>query len=167
MDQQAPATPQLLRVISIGAMAAGLYGMLVGLGLLPVPGGRDTLHGPLWLALLIGLVVFLAGVAALLQSIGRANASGDLPADAPVWMRATQYLIGVAMFAGFALIGSWVALAGDPRYFSGGAPVLGSLNISIARVAFGFGALICWLAAIAYAVAGARKLFGGKRNPMG
>ena len=82
---------------------------------------------------------------ALLQSFGRANASGELPPDAPFWLRAAQYLIGVAMFAGFAMIGTWVAFAGDAHYFSGGIPFLGLYNISLARIAFGFGALICWL----------------------
>ena len=160
MDTQEQTTPTHMRLIGIGAMAAGLYGMLVGLDVLPVPGGRSNLHGPLWLALLIGLVVFLAGLAALLQAVGRATAAGDMPADAPLWMRAGQYAIAVAMFAGFAVIGSWVAVASDPRYFSAGIPFFGSLNIPIARIAFGFGALICWLGTIAYAVVGARKLFG-------
>ena len=47
-----------------------------------------------------------------------------------------------------------------PRYFSGGIPFLGAFNVSLARIMFGFGALICWLATIGYAVQGARKLFG-------
>ena len=158
MDTQQQATPRVLRVVGIAAVAAGLYGMLVGIEVLPVPGGRGNLHAPLWIALLIGFVVCLAGTAALLQAAGRANASGDLPADAPLWMSASYYLIGVAMFAGFAMIGSWVALAGDPRYFSGGVPFLGAFNIPIARLAFGFGALICWLCTFGYAIAGARRL---------
>ena len=162
MDRHEQTSPTEMRVIGIGALLAGLYGVLVGLGVLPVPGGRANLHGPLWIALLVGGVILLAGMAALLQSIGKANTSGELPADAPLWQRAAQWLIGVAMFAGFALIGTWVALAGDPRYFSGGLPFLGTFNISLARAAFGFGALICWLATIGYAVTGARKLFGHK-----
>jgi hypothetical protein len=165
MSVQEQATPQQMRFVGIGCAGAGLYFTLIGLGVLPVPGGRSNLHGPLWLALLIGLTILLAGVAAFIQSMGPANATGDLPADAPLWMRAAQYLIGVMMFACFATIGTWVAFAGDSRYFSGGMPFVGSLNVSIARVAFGLGALICWLATIAYAVVGARRLFGGKMNP--
>jgi hypothetical protein len=164
MSAPEQATPQDMRFIGIAATAVGLYFTLVGLEVLPVPGGRSNLHGPLWLALLIGLVVFLAGVAALIHLIGRANATGDLPADAPFWMRAAQYIIGVAIFACFAIIGSWVAFAGEARYFSGGVPFLGALNVSIARIAFGFGALICWLATIGFAISGARKLFGRDKN---
>lgn len=165
MSAQQQARPREILWIGIGAVAAGLYLVLVGLDVLPVPGGPSNLHGPLWLVLLIGLVVFLAGLAALIQRVGRANAGGDLPADAPQWMRVAQYLIGVALFAFFAMIGSWIALAGDSRQFSGGLPfVAAAINVAIARIMFGFGALICWLGAIAFAVSGARKLF---RRPQG
>jgi hypothetical protein len=43
-----------------------------------VPGGRSNLHGPLWIALLIGIAVFFAGIRALMQDIDRANAGGGL-----------------------------------------------------------------------------------------
>jgi len=148
-----------MRWIGIGLAAAGLYCMLIGLEILPVPGGRANLHGPLWLALLIGFVLALAGAAAVIQATGRTTVSGDLPAEAPLWLRVVHYLVGVTMFACFATIATWVAIGGDPRYFSGGIPFLsGPLNVAVARIVFGFGALICWLGAIAYAVAGARKL---------
>jgi hypothetical protein len=151
-----------MKSIGVGLGIAGLYGVLIGFEVLPVPGGRDNLHGPLWLATLIGLVVLLAGAACVIQGIGRANASAsaELPADAPFWMRAAQYLIGVALFAAFAALGTWVAFLGEARHFSGGIPLLGAFNVSFARIMFGFGALICWLATIGYAVVGARKLFG-------
>lgn len=156
MSAQEQASPGQMRFIGIAVLGAGVYFMLVGSGLLPVPGGRGNLHGPLWIALLIGLVFFLAGVAVLVQSAGR-SPTGDLPPDAPFWMRAVQYLIGVTMFAGFAILGSWVAFFGDPRYFSSNVPFLGSI-VWFVRAMFGFGALICWLGTIGFAVAGARKL---------
>jgi hypothetical protein len=164
MRAQEQASPTEMRSIGIGLGIAGAYGMLIGFEVLPVPGGRNNLHGPLWLATLIGFVVVLAGVACFIQGMGRANASGELPAGAPFWMRAAQYLIGVALFASFAMLGTWVAFAGDPRYFSGGLPFLGPFNVSLARIMFGFGALICWLATLGYAVCGARKLFNGGRS---
>jgi hypothetical protein len=139
--------------------AVGLYFVLVGLDVMPIPGGRGSLHAPLWIALLAGLVFFLGGCAVLLQARGRANDSGELPPDAPRWMRVAQYLIGVAIFASFALIGSWVAIGGDPRQFSGSFGEHG-IGVTVARAAFGFGAIICWLATIAFATAGARKLLG-------
>jgi hypothetical protein len=161
MGAQEQASPTQMKSIGIGLGIAGFYGVLIGLGVVPVPGGRDNLHGPLWIATLIGFIVLLAGAGCLIQAIGRANASAELPADAPLWMRAAQYLIGVVLFAAFALLGTWVAFLGDARYFSGGIPFLGGYNLPLARIAFGLGALICWLAAIAYAVQGARKLLRG------
>lgn len=166
MRAQEQASPAQMKSIGIGLGVAGLYGMLVGFEVLPVPGGRNNLHGPLWLATLIGLVVLLAGVACFIQGIGRANASAELPADAPFWMRAAQYLIAVALFAAFAVLGTWVAFASDGRHFSGGIPFLGAVNVAFARTMFGFGALVCWLATFGYTVAGARKLFG-QANPPG
>jgi hypothetical protein len=159
MSAQEPATPRDIRWIGAVAAVAGLYFMLVGLGLLPVPGGPRNLHGPLWLVLLVGLAFFLAGVAVLVQVVGHANAGGDLPADAPLWLRVAQYLIGVTLFACFAMIGSWVAFGGGPRAFSGSFLVFdGATNVTIGRVAFGIGAVIIWLATVAFAVVGARKL---------
>ena len=158
MSAQGQASPGEMKSIGIGLGIAGLCGVLVGFEVLPVPGGRGNLHGPLWIATLIGFVALLAGAACFIQGIGRANACAELPADAPFWMRAAQYLIGVALFAAFAVLGTWVTFGGDARHFSGGIPFLGAFNVSLARIMFGFGALVCWLATIGYAVQGGRKL---------
>lgn len=159
MSAQQPATPREMRWIGTGVAAFGLWLMLVGLGVLPAPGGPGNLHGPLWLVLAAGLAFFLAGAAVFVQVLGRANEAGEFPADTPMWMRVAQYLIGVAIFACFALIGSWIAFGGGPRTFSGGFMFFGdAANVSIGRIVFGFGAIICWLGTIAFAVAGARKL---------
>ena len=156
MVTQPPATPLDIRWIAALAAAAGVYFILVGFGLLPIPGGPRNLHAPLWIVLLVGVVFFLAGAAVFLQAIGGSNGSGELPSDAPQWVRIAQYLIGVAAFATFAIIGSWVAIGGDARQFSSNVPFLG--GASIARIMFGIGAVVCWLATLGFAVSGARKL---------
>lgn len=156
MSNSTPATHKEMIGIGVVSGAIGTYFMLVGLGLLPVPGGPRNLHAPLWVGFLAGLVFFLAGVAVLLQGIGKANAQGVLPAGAPAWMTAVQPLIGVAIFASFAMIGSWIAIGGDPRQFSGSFMGLG-IGVAIARTAFGIGALICWACTIGFAVSAARK----------
>lgn len=158
MPAQEQASPAELKSIGVGLGIAGICGVLVGFEVLPVPGGRANLHGPLWIATLLGVLMLLAGASCVIQGFGRANAQAELPADAPLWMRAAQYLIGVTLFASFAVLATWVAFGGDARYFSGGVPFFGIGNISLARIAFGLGALICWLATLAYAVQGARKL---------
>ena len=159
MSARQTATPQEARWIGAIAAAAGLYFVLVGLGLLPIPGGPRNLHAPLWVVLLAGLAFLLGGIAIVIQAIGRADATGELPTNAPHWIRIVQYLIGVAIFASFAMIASWIAIGGDAKQFSGNVLMFGaSTNAMIARSAFGLGAIICWLVTIGFAVSGARKL---------
>src|SRR5262245_50881912 len=101
------------------AAAVGAYFFAVGARLLPIPGGPANLHGPLWLILCAGLAFFLAGVAIAIQTLGHANAGGELPPEAPRWMRAVQYLIALAIFVCFGAIGSWIAFGPGERHFSG------------------------------------------------
>ncbi len=164
MPAQRTATPNQTRLIGALVMAVGLYFMLVGIGWLPIPGGSRSLHAPLWVVVMAGLVFFLGGLALLLQALGRANADGELPSDAPFWIRLAQYLIGVTIFASFALIATWIAFGGEARSFSGGFSFLGVANITFARLMFGFGALICWLGAATFAVSRGRKLMGGGKR---
>jgi hypothetical protein len=156
MSNSTPATHKEKIAIGVPVAAFGTYIVLVGAAVLPVPGGPSNLHAPLWVVIFVGLVFFLAGAALLLQGIGKANAQAELPADAPAWMGAVQQLIGVAIFASFAMIASWIAIGGDPRQFSGSFMGLG-IGVSIARIAFGISALICWACTIAFAVSAVRK----------
>ena len=161
MSAQPTASQRGTRWMGALAAAIGLYFTLVGLGALPLPGGPRNLHGPLWLVLCCGLAFLLAGIAVLIQTIGHADDDGNLPAEAPQWMRVAQYLIVVAIFTCFAAMATWVAFGGGPREFSGTFMFFGGgANAAIGRAAFGFGAIICWLCTLAMAVVGARKLLG-------
>ncbi|MGC1899302.1 MAG: hypothetical protein WA716_11445 [Pseudolabrys sp.] len=62
---------------------------------------------------------FLAGVAIAIQTLCPSNAIGELPADAPRWLRLVQYLIAVAIFCCFGAIASWIAFGPGERQFSG------------------------------------------------
>jgi hypothetical protein len=156
----ARATKTQMRWIGPIIGTAGLYFMLVGFELLPLPGGPKNLHAPLWVLLLAGLVFFLAGASMLIQVAGQADENGELPSGAPLWLRVIQYLMGVAIFAAFAMIGSWIGFGDGPREFSGGLPFVSKdVNEAIGRFAFGAGAVLCWLGALALAVSRARKLF--------
>lgn len=154
--------------ITVGVIAGaiGLYFLLVGLGTLPIPGGPNNLHGPLWIVFFAGLAFFLAGISALLQGFGGANDQGEFPADAPSWFRVAQYLIGLMIFVAFGAIGSWIAFGPGERVFSGSLPfVSGSVGSSIGRTVFGIGAVIVWFCTFAFAIVGARRLLrGGKRD---
>lgn len=116
MGEPTPATPASKYFAATVAMIAGAFFFAVGAGLLPIPGGPSNLHGPLWLMLCVGLAFFLAGVAIIIQLLGRANDNGDLPPGTPLWLRAVQYLIGLCIFVYFGAISSWIALQ------SGGSP---------------------------------------------
>jgi len=140
------------------AIAIGVLIVLQALGVLTI----SEVHAPTWIGALGGLVFVLAGAAIVIQGLGGAPAAtGELPASAPVWMRAAQYLLVLSVFIAFAMIASWIALGPGPREFGaslGGvdAPASGVIG----RVAFGFGAVICWLCAAGVSVSGLRRLQG-------
>ena len=161
MKASRQATRGEATAIGLLALGIGAYFSLVGIGVLPVPGGTRNLHAPLWIVLCCGLAFGLAGVCVLLQRVGHADlTTGELPPGAAGWLRYAQYLLGVAIFAIFAVMGSWVAFGPGERAFSGTLPT----GPAVGRIAFGIGAIICWLATIGYAVAGLRKL---RRTPPG
>ena len=160
MSADRPANPRPAKWLGALAAAIGIFLMLLGLGI--VPAGKANPNDPLWVGFVVGFVFLLAGLAVMLQDYAGANERGEIPAGAPGWVRAAQSLIVFLIFISFALIASYVALAGDARNFSGGIPFVGdATNVSIARIVFGIGALICWAVAIAFAVARARKIIGG------
>jgi hypothetical protein len=73
-----------------------------------------------------------------------------------------QWLAEVAMTAGLASIGNWIAFGAGTSQFSMPLPVWGSLDEIIGRAEFSFGAIITSLTAAAFAAAGAKKIFGKK-----
>ncbi|MGB7780842.1 MAG: hypothetical protein WCF86_04915 [Pseudolabrys sp.] len=102
---------------------------------------------------------FLAGVAIAIQTLCP-NAIGELPADAPRWLRLVQYLIAVAIFCCFGAIASWIAFGPGERQFSG-TIMTGNATIdaAIGRTAFGVGAVIIWLCTAAVIASGIRRVF--------
>lgn len=164
MDRQKPATRKELIAIGLLSAAIGLYFALVGLGFLPIPGGKGNLHAPLWVVFLAGLVFFLGGAAALLQVAGGANANAELPADAPRWMRAAQSLIMLAIFGAFALTASWIAFGAGERNITATTPFFsGPASEWIGRGAFGLGAIILWLCTAGMTVSMVRKILGREK----
>jgi hypothetical protein len=153
-----PSRPTLVMATLVTA-GFGLYFSLIGIGVLPVPGGPKNLHGPLWIMLAAGVVFLLGGIAVVLQDAAGADLdTGELPRDAARWVRVAQDLIGVTIFACFGLIGSWIAFGPGDRAFSGTFAV----GATLGRIVFGIGALIVWLGLIGYAVSRARKLPRGE-----
>jgi hypothetical protein len=165
MADKRPATRKEMLVIGLIAGGAGLFFVLIGLGIVPPPGGTKALHAPLWVVFCAGLAFFLGGGALLLHvASGAKPTDDDFPAGAPRWMRVVRYLAMVAIFVSFAAIGSWVAFGPGERAFTVSVPFgSGPAGDIVGRIAFGIGAIITWLCTIAVVVVGARKLRGRER----
>jgi hypothetical protein len=149
-------------VIAIGALtaAAGVYFALVGIEAVPPP---SKIHGPIWLSLFVALVFFSMGIAVLVRgATGADDGSGDLPANAPVWIKTVYWLGSLLAAIGLAGLGTWVAFGSGPRHFSMSGPIVGPVGDGIGRVVFGIGAIITWLLVAVMAHAGAKKIFGKK-----
>lgn len=160
-----PASSRSNYYMAAIAAATGAYFMLVGAGLLPIPGGPKNLHGPQWLVFCAGLAFFLASIAVVVQALGHANDTGDLPASAPRWMGIVQYAMSFAIFACFGAIGSWVAFGPGERHFSGSFWfITAGAGEMIGRIVFGIGAVIIWLCTAAVLAAGIRK-FSDRSTP--
>ena len=157
-EQPAPRRQGLFAAIICAAF--GLYFALVGADLLPIPGGPKNLRAPLEIIFFVGLALLLAGGLAFLHGIGRIDARGEVPPDAPQWARVTHYLFGIATFACFGVIVSWIAFVPGPREFSGS--FMGGTEAPVSdltgRIAFGVSAIIIWICTIAIGISGARKL---------
>ena len=157
-DSKAEKPPLWLGLL---CAAVGLYFVLVGFGLFPIPGGKANLHSPLWIVVCAGLAFLLGGVAVIIQFFGRANPQGELPADAPAWMKAAQPLIGIAIATSLAMVGTWIAFGPGERQFSSNVPGVGAM---VGRAAFGLGAIICWLFVLALVMRAKKQIFGGSKS---
>ncbi len=146
--------------IFTGIVTAGIgafYG-LVGFDIVPSP---SQANGPPWLAFLVALVFFPAGVAVIVRgTIGVDDKASNLPAGAPLWATAIYWLSGLLAAAGLAGLASWVAFGGGTREFSMTGTIAAPIGEGIGRVAFGFGAILSWLIVAMMARAGAKKFFG-------
>lgn len=149
--------------IALCTIAIGLYVMLAVAGYVPLPQDGRGINGPAWIGLLCGGAFVLAGLLVLSRGLaGDSSFEGPMPAEAPFWLRLTQYLCALALFAVFAAVGTWVAFGPGTRTFNMSVPwfFAGDFSERFGRFAFAVGALITWACTIAIAVTGARKLLG-------
>jgi hypothetical protein len=159
MAEKRPTTKKEMLVIGLIAGGAGLFFVLVGLGIVSPPGGKKSLQAPLWIVFCAGLTFLLAGGMLLLHLLSGAKPTdNDFPVNAPRWMRVVCHLAGVTVFASFAVIASWIAFAPGERVFSVSMPFFsGPASEMVGRVAFGIGAIAMWLCTIAVFLSGTRK----------
>jgi hypothetical protein len=144
-------------ILGVGllALAIGIYFTLVGLGVLPAPGRQNA---PGWIVVCAGLVFALGGMSLLTQFAGRANEQGELPPDAPRWIKPVQQAAGLTIVGLFATIGSWIALLGQADGFGASAPI--PVGVTVIRIGFGLGAVVMWLFFFAQLKRTLRQAFG-------
>lgn len=162
MNRQQPASPRTTFVCGLLAAAMGLFLLLTGFGVVPV--NPRSVHGPMWVVSAAGVAFILGGLSIAVGAVHGVSASGELPKDTDWWMRLFYTMIGVIIAGALASIGTWVAFGPGPRAFSGTGLFLLSREAGemVGRIVFGFGAVMTWLIAIAFAVRGVRKLASGK-----
>ena len=111
--------------LALVAIACGGYALLAASGVLPVQTANNT---PVWVVGLVGVMFVIAGVMIFLRNYSRA-----------------LDLFAAIILASFTLIAGWITFHASSEGFSGGIPFLpNDMNVSFARVMFGFGALLCF-----------------------
>lgn len=135
-------TDQQKTLAAIAFSGIGVMIMLMAFDIIPL--GEADKNAPDWVILACGAIFFIAGIMIKTGDRGRWN---DL-------------LAGFLVLA-FALVGGWVALLGAGEDFSGGLFLLSdSVNVTLARLMFGTGSLICF----AISVYAFRRYFNNKKE---
>ena len=153
--------------IAVGLLtvALGLVPVLVMAGILPRSQSADP--APSWIGLLVGLAFICAGLLVVMRELaGIGNDSRAVMTQNLPWPlhAACDLLVGVIIFS-MAAIFTWVAFGPGPRHFSVSAGILFWTRTSgggdaLGRAAFGFGALLFWVFAIAFVRDAARRWRG-------
>ncbi len=170
MNSRSQPSPWL--AVPLGLLFIGV-GVLLGIassGRLGSPPAAAAGQMPGWVAICIPLLFGLSGVAIIVGATvaGGSGPDGNLPADAPLWARLTQYLLALAIVGSLGSVFSWVAFGSGPRAFTMSSSISAArpANPTTGRIAFGFGAGLIWIIFAAIAITGMRGLFnagkGGK-----
>jgi hypothetical protein len=111
--------------LALVAIACGGYALLAASGVLLAQTENDT---PSWVIGLVGVMFVIAGIMIFLRNYSRA-----------------LDLFAAIILASFTLIAGWITFHASSEGFSGGVPFLpNDMNVSLARVMFGLGALLCF-----------------------
>ncbi|NVO13953.1 MAG: hypothetical protein HXX10_07940 [Rhodoplanes sp.] len=163
MAEQKPLSRNGMVWAGLLAAGVGLVIVLMVLGVIGEP-PKHPPKTPIWVAVLAGGLFLLAGLVVLVNALTGRDPGAEVPPFAPFWPRLLQVLVGVVMFASFAVIGSWIAFGPGPRNFETNIPFLASgvANELVGRCAFGFGAILTWACTLLVALAGWSKL---RRRP--
>ncbi|MCR9132888.1 MAG: hypothetical protein NXI08_09950 [bacterium] len=108
----------------------GVFFVLMGEGIIPIELQEN--EAPAWIITVCGVIFIIAATLTLRGQGARFN-----------------QLLASILIALMGTIGAWVAFFGDSSQMSGGMNILtDENNITLGRVIFGLGALICYATAI-------------------
>ncbi len=118
-----PAKPASVRRHDVGLgiafAAAGVYFMLVGLGVLPMPGGT-TAHAPA--AIIVrgrpGVPVRRPDLRGPRQGRDDRHGRATCPTARRCWTRLSYRVLGIGVAGALATIGTWIAIGSGPRAFT-------------------------------------------------
>lgn len=136
--------------------AAGVYFILIGLDVLPVPDG--SAGAPTFVIVLAGLAFLFAGANVIVRGrTGARDNESNLPAASATWATMPYRVFGIAIAGTLATIGTWIAIGSGPRQFTVSGPI--PAGETLGRAIFGLGAVIAWIYVIAITVGTVRKIF--------
>ena len=105
----------------------GVFIMLIAAGV--IPSEESSFHAPRWVVGACGAIFSIAGIMIFTPRNSLMN-----------------NLLAFVLILCFGVIGGYVALYGESGSFSGGIPLISrETNISIGRIVFGFGSIVCFL----------------------
>lgn len=144
--------------LAIGGLfaAVGLTIVLVSLGLIPVD--PSTVHAPMWVLGLAGLVFMLPGLLMCYYGIRNGLSQDGAVFEEKTW-GGPGWFVGVVIISAFAAIGLWVGFGAGPRQFGGG--ITGSEREG--RFVFGAMGILCTLMAAVVWVRGLKEIFRARR----
>lgn len=119
-------------------LTVGLVICVVATGLIPID--ETKLHAPRGILFLAGLVFVSGGLMVLTYG-----------------NRTLTPLLMAVICASLGSVALWVSLYGFADHFSGNLPTSPENQVSIARIAFGIGGAICYLAVVGIAVQALRR----------
>jgi hypothetical protein len=105
-----------------------------------------------------GLIFLFGGAAVIVQTVatGGDTSRSDLPPTMPRGLRLIHHVMAWAVVGLLGIVASWVAFGPGERHFTGSGSIF--LGESAGRAVFGIGAVLIWIAWLAMAVAGVRRL---------
>jgi hypothetical protein len=162
-------SPRAAILWGLVCMALGGLPILIVLGVIP---GKLAPGTPGWVGVAAGLLFVFAGAALIVgyAVAGGVGPDGDLPAETPLAVRATQYLLGFCIVSLMESIAVWVAFGPGERHFSSTfAWAFGFTSAAASeregRIVFGAAAVAIGIFLVVLTIVNARRMLHASKRP--